>query len=737
MSRAAERLQDDDIDLMALLGTLLHGKWIIFATTILFIGIGIAYAFLATPIYQSNAIVQVEDKKGGIPGLEDMQSVLGEGKSSSTTEIELIKSRAIVGQAIDQLQLDIVVEPNYFPIIGKAYTRYIKPLADGLNNPLFGLGKFAWGGEIISISRFEVPSTWQGEEFYLQYLGKQRFILKDPNDIPIFEGRVGESLVQGEYKLLVSNIVARPQTLFSLIKRNRLSTIIDYQQALTVSERGKDSGILSLSYESESPQAANDLLNSISSHYVRQNVERTSAEAAKSLDFLKQHLPDVKIQLESAEEKLNEYQMSANSVDISVETESVLKQIVALDTRVSELELKRTELERLYTPEHPTYRALLEQLNKLRQEKKQFEQKVSDLPATQQELLRLTRDVQVSTEIYTQLLNKAQELDIARAGTVGNVRVIDDAVVDVSTPVNPKKKLIIAIALLVGCGVGIAFVLARAFFNRGVKSPQELEELGVSVYASIPLSPDQDKIEQRYKSKRSLNTERSLLLAASNPADLAVEALRGLRTSLHFAMMDAENNIIMIAGPSPKVGKSFVSTNLAALCAEGGLKVLIIDADMRKGYMQRIFRTTWDNGLSEVIAGSIDFEASIKKTEVDNLDFISRGQIPPNPSELLMHNRFSELLDWANERYDLVIVDTPPILAVTDSAIVGRLAGTTLVVSRFALNPAREVEVTLSRLEQNGVNVKGMVLNAVERNGSRYYGYDNYGYYQYEYKSNS
>lgn len=723
--------EEDEIDLLALLNVLLNGKWIILSTALVMFVLAVIYVLISTPIYQSNAVVQVEQKEGAMPNLDALGQMLnGGGGSESETEIQLIKSRSVVGKSIDQLQLDITVKPTYFPLIGKAYARHFKPTEnEKINAPFLGFSSYAWGGEKIKVSRFSVPSEMEGKIFYLRYLGDNNFELLNSSDEIILKGKVGESINNNGFNLLVTQLQARENTEFEIIKHNHLNTVIFYQKHLSVSEQGKDSGILSLSYNDKSPNKANAFVNAVARNYVRQNVERRSAEAAKSLEFLKGHLPDVKRQLEAAEQKLANYQSHSRSVDISAEAEAVLNQIVNLETRISELQLKRAEVERLYTPQHPIYRALVEQLNKLKSQKSELEKRVGGLPKTQQQVLRLKRDVAVSTEIYTELLNKVQELDVARAGTVGNVRIIDTAATDLTNPVKPKKSLIVVVATMLGFIIGIGWVLFKIAINRGIKSPAELEAIGLSVFATIPHSPNQVEIDQR--SSRDIDGNETRLLAINNSNDLAIEALRGLRTSLHFVMMDSKNNILMFTGPSPKIGKSFVSANFAVLCAEAGQKVLLIDADMRKGYLQRFLNLQWDEGLSELIAGDIDKSTAIKQTEVEKLSFIPRGQIPPNPAELLMHERFKELLDWADKNYDLVIIDTPPVMAVTDSTIIGQLAGTTIVLSRFGLNPVDEVKLMLGRLNQNGVKVKGSILNGI----SKSHGYGDYGYYHYEYSS--
>ena len=155
---------------------------------------------------------------------------------------------------------------------------------------------------------------------------------------------------------------------------------------------------------------------------------------------------------------------------------------------------------------------------------------------------------------------------------------------------------------------------------------------------------------------------------------------------------------------------------------------------MRKGYVNKMFRIPAENGLSELLASRITSSDAIHTTEVENLHIVPRGQIPPNPSELLMHANFASFLDNVKDEYDMVIIDTPPILAVTDAAIVGRQVGMSLIVTRFGLNSAKEIEVTKRRFEQNDIQLKGAIFNAVIKKASAY-GYGNYGYYNYEYKS--
>ena len=730
--------QDDDndqIDLMGLLGTLIDHKWLIAGVTGVFMAAGVAYALLATPVYQANALIQVEAKKNDPMGFSDVSSMLSK-ESPSATEIELIKSRKNIGAAVDNLKLDISIQPQYFPVVGEYIARRFKPDAEhSVASPVFGMNSYAWGGERLELTEFELSQELRGKQFILISGEGGNFTLFDNDNNPILKGRVGETVDEKGIKLQVKALQANSGTAFSLVRSPRLSTILNYQGALEVIERGKESGMIGLALESTVPAKAIQILDEISRLYVQQNIERTSAEAAQSLGFLRDQLPQVRKDLEKAENALNQFQIRSKTIDISLEAKAILDQIVSLDTAISTLKLQQAEMDRKFTQQHPAYKALLSQLAQLTSKQQRLAKQVEGLPTTQQELFSLTRDLKVSTEIYTQLLNKAQELDVMRAGTVGNVRLIDTADVDLASPVKPKKTLIVLIVTMLGAFLAIGYVLFRKALNRGVENPDDIEKLGLPVYASIPFSSLQ-KVEDE-KSPGGRGTRVTPLLASSHPTDLAIEGLRSLRTSLHFAMLEADNNRLMISGPSPKVGKSFVSSNLAAVIAQSGQRVLLVDVDMRKGYIHKMFGIPVENGLSDLLAKRCDLNTAIHKTEVENLDVIGRGQIPPNPSELLMHKNFTEFLEQVSANYDQVILDTPPFLAVTDAAIVGRQSGTNLIVTRFELNPAREVELTMRRFAQNGIDLKGAIFNGVEKRASAKYGYGAYGYYNYEYKSDS
>lgn len=706
--------KDDEIDLLSLFYSLLDHWKIIVGFTLFTTVIGLVYALFATPIYRADALVQVEQKVGNSL-FNDFTSALTGTKPMSTTEIELIRSRMILSKTINDLSLDVVVEEKFLPLFGKGFARII-----GNDNE-------------IALSRYDVPLLWFDEPLQLNIVDDNSFILsKDGNDI--VTGKSGEyvSTIDG-ISLLISDIKAPSGTIFNITKRSELNVIADLLDNFSVSDKGKDTGMLELSLQGEDPVLIRRILDRIAKNYLTQNVERKSEEAGKSLEFLKEQLPRIRAELDESENKLNQFRQQNDSIDLSLEAKSVLDLSVQLEAQLNELTFREAEVSKLYTKEHPAYRALLEKRQTLLDERAKIGDKISYLPQTQQEILRLTRDVEANNEVYMQLLNKQQELSISQASTVGNVRIIDNAMTQMK-PVKPKRALIVAIAFLLGAILSSGTVIVLVALRKTIETAEELEALGVNVYANIPLSDWQTKQDVKYKKikARVERTNTRELLSIASPNDLSVEALRSLRTSLHFAMMGAKNNVLVISGCSPEIGKSFVTTNLSVVIADLDKRVLLIDADMRRGYLHESMKLTHINGLSDYLSGQMPIEKVVHHSVLkQNLDFISRGTTPPNPSELLMNPRFETLIEWASQHYDMVLIDTPPVLAVTDACIIGKYAGTLMLVVRYGHCTVKEVDAGIQRFEQTGIPVKGAILNGVARKVGNHYQYQ----YGYSYKS--
>lgn len=711
MNNKPSPVDSDDIDLGRLIGELIDHRKLIVAITTGFTVIAVFYALLATPIYQANALVQVEQKQGNTI-LSNLSQILPDSQPQSAPEITLLQSRMILGKTVDDLGLQTQIKQKFFPVIGRGLARI-------MGNKLGA----------IEVKDLYLPDNKSGEnpEVILTVIDKDNYSIEaDGFD---FNAKVGELVEKNGMSILVTAIEAEPGSKFSINYLTRLKAMNMLQNSFGVADQGKDTGMLTLTMTGDNPQQITKILDSISQNYLAQNVERQAAQDAKSLDFLNEQLPKVRNDLDQAEDKLNAYRKQRDSVDLTMEAKSVLDQIVNVDNQLNEITFREAEISQLYTKEHPTYKALMEKRQTLQNEKTKLNKKVSSMPSTQQEVLRLSRDVESGRAVYLQLLNRQQELNIAKSSAIGNVRIIDNAVSE-PKPIKPNKPLIVVVGFIFGLLFSVGMVLLRILLRRGIESPEQLEEMGINVYASVPVSEWLSKNLAKNKINRK---ESDILLAVENPADLAVEAIRGLRTSLHFAMMEAKNNILMISGASPNAGKTFISTNLAATIALTGKKVLFIDADLRKEYVHKMFGGNNEHGLSDILSGQATLDNSLKHVKEGGFDYIGRGAVPPNPAELLMHPRFETLLKKVSNEYDLVIIDTPPILAVTDAAIIGRYAGTTLLVARFEINTPKELMVSVKRFEQSGITIKGCILNGIVKKASSYYGYG-YSHYGYSYE---
>ncbi|MBL6985400.1 MAG: polysaccharide biosynthesis tyrosine autokinase, partial [Candidatus Thioglobus sp.] len=716
---------EDEIDLSELLGTLIEAKWLISIIAGMFLVGGVFYALIATPIYQADAVLQIEEKSGGMPGLSDFTEMFP-ADTAASTEIEIIKSRNIIGKVVDKLDLTLNATPKYFPVIGKAIARRYSGV--GVSESNFGMDNYAWGGEHIQLQRLVLP---EGSGGILLIAGEdQQYTLIDVDGEILLTGSVGEVVIAKGIEIFVSELVARVGTEFNLNRSSRINVINNLQAGIKISERGKKTGILRISLDGDNPELIVRVVDVVSNLYLRQNVERMSEEAESGLKFLQQQLPLIKDEMEAAEIELNSYRTSKSSVNLTLEAQSLLNNVVAIEAKLAELEVKRSDLSKKYTEVHPIMVTLNNQEVKLKEQLGKINTRANSLPKTQQEILRLSRDVEVATTIYTQLLNKVQELKVAKAGMVGNVRIIDTALT-AEKPIKPKKSMIVLLSLVLGLFLGIAVAFVRRAMSKGVEDPDSIEKnIGIPVYANVPLSIKQALFDKDVAAGKAKHT----ILCEHDSKDQAIEGLRSLRTNLHFALLEAKNNIVMITGPAPGVGKSFVSTNFAHVVAQANQKVLLIDADMRKGHINKEYDITRGPGLSELITGEVDKAVAVRSSGFENVDVLTTGNMPPNPSELLMHENFEKYLSEFSKDYDLVLIDTPPLLAVTDAAVIGRLCGTTFVLLRYGVHSMAEIQAVTKRLRQNSIEPRGFVFNALQpRKGYGKYGYGKYGYGKYGY----
>jgi len=709
VNQVAPATDEDELDLGELIGVLIENRWLILAITLVTTFIGGLQAWKATPIYQADALLEVEESRPSFAPLE-VSEMMGTD-TSVYSEIEIMRSRSVLGTVVDNLKLDIVAGPEYATTFGAALARR-KPADE---RPL------------IRVDSFELPESMRGEALALVATGPSSYEVRDADDNLLLRGKVGEPAGGESISLFVSRLQGEEGQRFYVMKQSRISAINGLQGSLNVEEASDWSTVLRATLTGTDPEMVKRKLDGIADAYVRQNVERKSAEAEQTLGFLDEQLPLVRQRMEAAELALNSYRLEKGSIDLPAETQTILQTIVTVESELNKLEQEREKVTLAFTPNHPTVIALDRQILRANNELAELNKQVRDLPTTLLVVLTLVRDVEVNTVLYTSLLNTAQELRVAKAGTVGNVRVIDYAVIP-SYPISPNKSRALMISFVLGGLLGVAAAFVRKALKSGVDDPDLIEKhVNIPVYATITHSKRQDEI---YGDAKSPDVKRAIL-ALDSPGDAAIESIRNLRTALHFGMLEVKNNCVMIAGPSPEVGKSFISVNLAAVLTSNDKKVLLIDGDLRRGHLHRYLGIEREGGLSEFISGEIPIGDALHETPVGGLTFIPTGRLPPNPAELLLHQRFTNCLSVLTPRFDHIIIDSPPILAVTDATIIGRMAGGTLMVLKAGEHPMREIDLAVKRLQQSGVNLRGLLFNDVSQQSQRY-GAGKY-HYQYTY----
>lgn len=722
--------EDDQLDIGHMLDVMYDYRWMMGIVIFVVFSVGAIYAFTATPVYRADILVQVEENPNSTRSLLSDVSTLFDIKSQASTEIEIIKSRLVVGKAVKNLRLDIGIEPLRFPLVGEWISRFNSTIS---KPGIFGFGGFVWGKESLKVSGFDVSPSLYGKEFQLELASGGRYSLIDKEHNLVYAGEIGRRLAVaspfGEINLLVDSAQGAPGARFTIVQRSPIGTVAALQEKLQIAEKGKESDVIGVALEGKRPAHITNILNEIAKEYIDQNIERKSEEAEKSLKFLDKQLPELKSKLETAEQRFNSFRVENNTVDLSGEAASTLQNAVTLQSALLQLVQQRDELVTKFTPDYPSVKAIDAQIARYKTAIAENEAKTRALPPLEQQVVRLQRDVLVNTSLYTNLLNNYQQLQLIKAGKIGNVRLVDSATTS-DVPVKPRRSVIIGVSVIIGFIVAVASAFLRRAIFGGLESANDIENrIQLPVYAIVPVSE-----HQRALVRNKQRDGQTGILADTKPNDPAIESLRSFRTALQFTLTEARSNVLQITGATPNMGKSFVALNLAAVLADSGSRVLLIDADLRKGSLQTAFGHQRENGLSEIVVQGREFGDVVRRGVRNNLDFVATGAIVPNPAEVVSSKKFAQFLEDVSGKYDIVLVDSPPILPVAETSTIAMLAGLTFLVARRGVSTIGELDEAKKRLMQVGVNPKGIIFNCVVPRPGRYgYGDGRYRYSYYTY----
>jgi tyrosine-protein kinase Etk/Wzc len=727
-----QRPSTDGIDFLTAIDSLLDHRKLIAVTTVSALLIGTAYAFLAPPIYEADALIKVGDADTQPPAPTDTLNYYVapafNDNASADGAIQVIGSRRIVAQAVANNKLYIEAAPNRFPLIGSAIARKSEDLSDP---GLWGLGGFVWGNESIKMGTFDVPAKFERKKFAIRALADNRFELTGPGLESSVAGRIGVTekfdTTAGPLTVRIDSIHSKPGGEFVVTRDSEPLLIEELQKKLKLAEMGTKTNVVKLSMQGHDPVVLAGTVREISDLYVSWNKERKARIAQDALSHISQALPEMEKQVANSETAYNNYRDANGMLNVTEEGPLLLKQIADNNAVLLDLQRKRQALSATLAAANPNVVAADQQIQSTQREIDALNVRVRAMPLAEQGALQLMRKARVNSDVYVAMRKYAEEMQLVSEGKVGSAEIIDPAVVP-ARPVKPVKWLVMLGSLLLGAALGGGVAIVWGRLRQGVTDTDDIESAsGLSVYATIPVSDRQDEIMRR--AERALPQQ--LPLAACYPRDPAIESLRILRSAIQLVLIGAPNNVIMLAGPLPEIGKSFLATNLAAVLAAGGKRVLLIDGDLRKGQLYRSLGVPKGEGLSEVLSGLRQFDEVVTTGGVPNLDLLQTGSYPESAADLLMTGRFSECVRDASRTYDIVLIDAPAVLAVSDAGMMAPVAGSVFIVVRFADTLVGEIDATIKRLGQVGARISGIVLNRVKVRNSNYALARRYGTYAY------
>jgi len=731
INQVKDSAENNELDLSSIISLIKsYWRWIVLSG---FVGLFLALLVVMThvPIYSANALIQVKADNSPTSGLMGKVGALAAGMSQQASPAEvqqsLLHSRYILGTVIQDLNLNISVKPHYFPLIGRRLAREYE--GQSLAPAKFGLSKYAWGGDQVNLKNMKVTSDLTGVKLTLVKLSNSSYQLVGNDGSILVKGQFGKQEAQNGVIMQINGMHSRIGEAFTVVVSDPSAILKLLSAALNISDLGGQdgstkTGVLQVSLNWPNRVQLPIILNKILSIGTQKNIVQNSKNAALSLEFINQQIPRVKAQLTKAEDALNQYQEAHHIVDMTDEAKMMLTQLSTQEQSLQNMTMQRTLLLQSYTKNHPIVLAMNDKIKHLQQSIEQIKSKMQHLPSADQKALSLMRDVKVKEAIYVSLLQRTEELAVVKAGTIGDISVLSLS----TTPKMPMaahsfSKLLMGFIL--GCLLAtLAFIARRILMNVLLSADEVEKRIPVSVQAVLPYCK---RLINKHKSKK-----KNVLIAKEYKDEPIVESIRGLRTTLQLSLATESKKIIAVLGSTPGIGKTLLSTNLALVLADTDKKVLLIDTDMRRGQSKSAFAIESDMGLSDYLAGNVDLPHVINK--VDNqLDVITSGTYTTKSNDLLLNSTFGDMLEKLEPSYDYIVLDTPPILALSDAVLVAKYATANVFLVGLGKNKADEITAAYNRFKSNNISVHVGVCNYCSRVAIKDAA-GAYEYYNYEYK---
>lgn len=717
--------QHDIIDLKEIIQIIISRKKLILFSILICAVIAWLYGISRPPVYKSSVLINITGSAGPSTDLSSVINSIPSLSSSNSTidkQTEIIKSKRVLQPVVENLHLNVIKVPKSLPIIGRVIANHYNA-DNGLsipNKPWFGMNEYDWGGASVSLSQFEVSPGFINTLFTLIKTGANQYNLLADGTIVLENAELGKQYyyqLQADFlEINVKRIYGNKGQIFTLTKISDDIAIKQLSAGLKISEVVKGSGILSITYQGSTPKQVANILNSVAESAIAADIQLKSKNAETLLSFLKSQLPKVEQELDQAQENLNAYRSRIGSISIQDEARLVLNSIANYDKRISELEFNKSQIAQKLTPNNPELKQIDAAIEKIKSQRSLIENKIKAMPQSDQIFVNLSRQVTVQSELYQNLLQKIRQYSILEAGTVSSLQVLDPAEVPYHN-INQPLYLIVFIGALLGAFLSILWIFLQTYLFKGIQNPEEIEALLNAPSLGTLFKNRHQAIQAKKMKKQEISHLR--VLAEIDLYDATLESLRSLKTALALKIMEAQKNIICITGPTQGIGKSFVSANLANVLANDK-KILLIDADLRRGHLNHYFQVKPSLGLTEYLNEEATLEEIISKTRFENLDFIQRGAFQAKSSELLTKTTYNALLSNVSKKYDYVIVDAPPILPVADTLLIIQNNTINLLIVSCSSHDKKEIMLTKRKLDQNKINIDGFVLNNVS-DTSHYY----------------
>jgi len=727
------------------LRVLYRGRWIILAS---FLGVLIVtayFTFTTKPVYQARAKILVESQ-GSMQRALFEANYLNPQSTTITNQVEILKSRTLAERVV--LALEAASYRDSLAIF--------QPNEDG--NYMIFRKQVDWIMSYLEV----IPKT---DTDIIEIV----FSAQTP-----FEAAEICNTVASTYRLMNKEA--------NLAEFKDLRQFLEFQLSKKSEELKRSEDLLRVFRENEKLVSLDDrtkeLITQLAQAQASMEATQVEQEAAqeqkrnleKQLDERRQLFSSDVTQISSP--LLSELQQEyARMVSEKVKYESLIAQEQSIDPKVYQLELKsqsnriravqqrlEEEAQRIATTSmvsdplqiaqnHITTILQLEtsikgntaKINALREVVSQYEQELEKLPGQGLELARLERQVSVDQNIYALLTEKLEETKISEAGQKETVRVVDNAI-EPEEPISPKKRLNLLLGALIGLGLGIGLTFLLEFFDDSIKNPEILEKMGFPILGIIPEISSREVVSRRFSTNGGGERETvedetvaSRLITHLDPKSPVSEAYRTLRTNIQFQKLKNKESALMVTSSAPKEGKSTTIANLAITMAQMGSKTLLVDTDLRRPVIHSVFNLGKDRGITNFLLGKMSFSEIVKPTMVDNLSVVTSGPLPPNPSELLASEEMDEFIEQARSHFDVVLFDSPPVIAVTDAAILSTKVDGLILVVKAHQTQKTAIARAKNLLENVKAHVVGCLLNSVnvERAYGSYYHYYYYHYYSY------